>query len=487
MSETASNLQTLRIGNIVDLTIETLAFGGEGIGKLKINEKPFAVFVEETVPGDIIKARIFKKKKNFAKAYLQEMVKPSPLRSAPRCKHFGSSFKDGKLDKTKGCGGCTWQYLTYEQQLIFKERQVREAMKHLGGIEEEVVKPIIGLNDPWFYRNKMEFSFSRTLEGRLELGLHVKRRHHDVIELEECFLLAPFVGEFIAKARAFFQELQNKGKIPDDLVLKSLTVRQGKNTGEIMVIISSENEEKTFPAANLLQEIQQWISNFFAEKNLSLTSVYFLHYTNKKGQRTTVQEKLLQGRPTIQEKLHLENGQSLIFEISPQAFFQPNTFQAQILYQKALEAASLSGNEVVYDLFCGTGTIGIFCAQKAKKVYGIELNASAIENARKNVQLNDITNIEFIVGDVEKNLFHLKEKPDVIIVDPPRNGLTPKTVEKIIEFSPKKIVYVSCNPTTLARDAKLFTQQPYILESVQPVDMFPQTYHIENVGILKKY
>lgn len=475
----------LRIGDIVDLTIETLAFGGEGIAKLRIGEKPFTVFVEETVPGDMIKARIFKKKKNFAKAYLQEIVKPSSLRSAPRCKHFGSSFKDGKHNKTKGCGGCTWQYLTYEQQLIFKERQVREAIKHLGGIEEEVVKPIIGLNDPWFYRNKMEFSFNQTDEGKLELGLHLKRRHHDVIELEECFLLAPFVGEFITEARAFFQELQSKGEIPANLVLKSLTIRQGKNTDEIMVIISSENEEKTFPEANFLQEIQQWISSFFAQNNFPLTSLYYLHYTNKKGQPTTIQEKLLQGRPTIQEKLHLENGQSLVFEISPQAFFQPNTFQAQVLYQKALEAASLSGKEVVYDLFCGTGTIGIFCAQKAQKVYGIELNASAIENAQKNARLNGITNIEFIIGDVEKKLFHLNEKPDVIIVDPPRNGLSPKTIEKIIEFAPSKIVYVSCNPTTLARDIKLLTQK-YALESVQPVDMFPQTYHIENVGILKK-
>jgi 23S rRNA (uracil1939-C5)-methyltransferase len=468
--------RSLRVGDELELTIETLAFGGEGVAKIPFNGKFFTVFVEDVVPGDRVKVRITRKKSKWARGFVKELLKPSDLRLQPRCKHFGSDFaRDGKPNLSKNCGGCAWQFLSYDQQLLYKERQVREAIRHLGGIENEVVLPIIGMKEPWFYRNKMEFSFSRSQSGEITLGLHLKRRHYDVTELEECFLLAPYVGELVQGVRHFFQGLQ----IDPEIKLESLTVREGKNTGEIMLILSAEGRDK-----KIVDAFSAWALDFFSKNNLKLTSLYFINIHNKPGKPKLLSDELLYGKPTIREELRLEGGRALSFQISPLAFFQPNTSQAQVLYQKALEAAALSGNEIVYDLFCGTGTIGLFCTKQARKVYGIDINVSAIENARLNATANGITNIEFLAGDTDKNLSKITEKPDVVMVDPPRNGLEPKVVEKIIELAPQRIVYVSCNPSTLARDIKLFSNR-YELQSVQPVDMFPQTYHIENVAGLR--
>ncbi len=517
----------LKTGNEVEVLIDTLAFGGEGVGRIQIDEKAFTVFVEDVAPGDRVLAQITQRKRNFARGFVKKILEPSALRIEPRCRHFGTSFTaDGQPDLGKNCGGCTLQFVNYDQQLRFKEQQVRDAILRIGGVKDDLVLPIIGPADPWFYRNKMEFSFQvdsraetyahghAAMRTKFELGLHLRGRHYDVTRLEECFLMAPYVGELVSSASKFFQKLLIEGTLPDmdsqknsGFKLCSLTIREGKNTGERMLILTAENfamEKWPDSAGGLLGEIscdflrdfQKWACDFFAGKKLALDSLYFINVRNQTGRPKTSTEHLLYGKPTILEELRAgtdagARGQAhehtptrkLQFQISPTAFFQPNTRQAEILYAKALEAAALTGTEIVYDLFCGTGTIGIFCARNAHRVYGIELNASAIENARVNAALNSISNIEFLVGDVGKHLPKIADKPDVIIVDPPRGGLEPKVVEKTMTLNPRRIVYVSCNPATLARDIKLFGKN-FRLISVQPVDMFPQTYHIENVALL---
>ena len=463
----------IRVGDEIELTIASLAFGGEGVARVQQGEKPLVVFVEDVVPGEQVKVRIVTKKRNFARGIVQALIKPAEIRVKPKCKHFGPV-------QNNGCGGCTWQFLDAAQQLHFKEQQVREALQRIGNIQADVVLPIIG-GQPWYYRNKMEFSFSRTPEGELSLGLHVKRRHYDVIELTECFLQECFVGELVQKVRTFFQKLDQAKSLDPEMRLHSFTIRVGKNTGQIMLIITAENGKENF-----MEDFKKLALDFAAEEKLNLGSIAFVQINNYKGSRKTFEEKIVHGKATIEETLHLADRRELRFEISPQAFFQPNTSMAEVLYAKAVEAAGLTGKETVFDLYCGTGTIGLFCAGKALKVYGIELNASAVENARANAKLNGIDNIEFVVGDVQQALAGIADKPDVVMVDPPRNGLAPKVVEMVADYGAPRIVYISCNPTSLARDAALFGKRGYTLISVQPVDMFPQTYHIENVALFNR-
>jgi 23S rRNA (uracil1939-C5)-methyltransferase len=251
------------------------------------------------------------------------------------------------------------------------------------------------------------------------------------------------------------------------------------------MILHAENGEENF-----MNDLESALLQFCDGQRILLTSLVFLHVSNRKGERNRVEEKIVHGAPAIKETLRLPSGEMLHFEISAQAFFQPNTGMAEVLYAKTLEAARLTGKEQVFDLYCGTGTIGLFCASKAKKVYGIELNASAVENAKANAKLNNIGNTEFIAGDAQEILENFRQEhpgagqPDVVLVDPPRNGLAPKVVAHVAAFGPKRLVYVSCNPASLARDAALFAQNGYRLVSVQPVDQFPQTYHIESVALL---
>jgi 23S rRNA (uracil1939-C5)-methyltransferase len=457
----------IKKGDELEIEIESLAFGAEGVGHYKTAEGSLAVFVEDTVPGDVVKVQIGTKKRNFARGYIVDFVKKAPIRIKPRCRHFGQ------------CGGCVLQYLKYEDQLRIKEQQVRDAIRRLGGFDEGLVLPIIGCNEPWYYRNKMEFSFSRTVDGVLSLGLHVRRRHHDLVELTECFLLNDYIGDLVAGLRDFFRQMDSQKRIPEEMHMGSLVVREGKNTGEIMVNLIVENGEPDF-----CDEFTELARKALEGKKLA--SVYLTQIINFKGRPKKTHERVLWGEPVIHEELRLENARPLCFELSPQAFFQPNTRQAETLYGVALKAAGLTGNEVVFDLFCGAGTIGIFCAHAAKKVYGIEINESAVNNARSNAALNGISNIEFLAGDVAGILPSIKGKPDAIIVDPPRNGMDEKTVELVAGLDAGRLVYVSCNPATLARDLKLLTKTGCRLISVQPVDMFPQTAHIECVALLQK-
>ncbi len=486
----------LKRDDIIELFIDDLAFGGEGVGHLLVEDKRFAIFVEDTVPGDRVKVKIGGKKKNYAYGYVQAFLEKSPLRITPRCPHFN-----------EGCGGCSLQSLPYKNQLKIKEQQVKEALKRIGGMDpkhvETLVRPIIGCEKEWFYRNKMEFSFTKEADGNVGLGLHLKRRHHDLVELQECFLLEPYIGSLVEATRNFFRTLLKAGHLSEGR-LESFVVREGKHTGEIMVHLIVENS-----TADFFDSFTTMILDYFEKKTgaemkgKKLVSIYGTIVHNMKGQPKRRIEKLLWGEKTIHEYMELPGGQKLMFEILPQAFFQPNTYQAEILYTKVLEASGLlkssqhspfilsesatvpqKSPEILFDLFCGTGTIGLFCAPFVKKVYGIELNESAVENARANAILNNISTIEFLAGDVEKVISRLPNTADVVILDPPRGGLLPGMVEKVLRIKSPTLVYVSCNPTALARDAKLLAEN-YILQNVQPVDMFPQTYHIECVARFK--
>ena len=455
------------------VTIDRLVYGGEGIA----SDEGFKIFVPDVAPGDEALVQIRRVKSSYAEGVVKEIVKPSPLRIAARCKHFDV------------CGGCKWQFLAYDEQLKVKEQQVRDSVERLGGLSADLVLPIVGNDSPWFYRNKMEFSFGVSVPpdsfepGETQLGFYPPGYHFEVFDLKECFLQSEWAVEVVQKVRAF--AIEHKIPVYDshshEGLLKTLMVREGKNTGERMVVLTT--------STGLFEQKEAFIE-LFAD-DASVTSLYWNSVYQVPGQPTWVEQNLLAGKEALTEVLILENGEKLEFDILPQAFFQTNTLQAQKLYSKALELAGLTGAEVVYDLYCGTGTIGLFCAHKAKQVLGIEVNESAVESAQSNALKNGIKNIRFYLGSVEQRLNELSgmgedSRPDVVIVDPPRAGLGEKVVGDCAAFGAAKIVYVSCNPTTMARDLKQFAELGYTTQSVQPVDMFPQTHHVECVCLLTK-
>lgn len=451
----------------IPVKIDRLVFGGEGIA----SADGFKIFVPDVAPGDEALVQIRRVKSSYAEGVVKELTKPSEKRITPRCKHFAV------------CGGCKWQFLPYEEQLTVKEQQVRESVERLGGLSCDLVKPIVPNESPWFYRNKMEFSFALSKTGETELGLYPPGYHFEVFDLEECFLQSEWAAQVVQKVRAFVKEHRIPVYNPHthEGLLKTLTIREGENTGERMVILTT--------STGIFDDKEAFIKLF--TKDPSVTSLYWNSVYQATGQPTWIEENLLAGKPALTEVLELENGSKLEFDILPQAFFQTNTRQAQKLYSLALKAADLTGEETVYDLYCGTGTIGLFCAHKARQVLGIEINEAAVESAQGNALKNGIKNVRFYLGSVEQRLTELaslddSNKPDVVIVDPPRAGLGEKVVADSVSFKAPKIVYVSCNPTTMARDLKQFAELGYETKSVQPVDMFPQTHHVECVCLLEK-
>jgi len=449
-------------GSDITLKIDSLVYGGNGIGQVE----GFKVFVEGVAPGDTVSARMGKVRSSYGEAKLLRVLEPSSRRIQARCKHFDV------------CGGCKWQFLEYEDQCEVKEQQVKDALARIGGLSEDLVEPLIRNLTPWFYRNKMELSFGTSPEGKVMLGFYPPGFHFEVFDVQECFLQSELMVEIVKKVRDFANErgVSVYNSHTHEGLLKTLTVREGKNTGEVMVILTT--------STSLFDHKDGFAALF--EGDSRVTSLYWNTVYQVPGHPTWIEENLLWGKEALTETLILENGQELQFDILPQAFFQTNTKQAEVLYSKVVELAGLTGKEVVFDLYCGTGTIGLFCAHKAAKVYGIEVNESAVESARGNALKNGIKNVSFLLGGVEQRLGELTEKPDVLIVDPPRAGLEGDTVAQCAEFGAEKIVYVSCNPSTLARDLKLFAERGYTTKSVQPVDMFPQTHHVECVALLSR-
>jgi 23S rRNA (uracil1939-C5)-methyltransferase len=454
-------------GQEIEIKIDSLVYGGSGIGTFE----GFKVFVEGACIGDSVLARVFKVKSSFAEAKLLKVLKESPLRIAPRCAHFGV------------CGGCKWQFLRYSEQVKIKEEQVRNAITRIGGLNGNLVLPIIPCAEEFFYRNKLEFSFALGSNGQINLGFFPLGYHYEVTNLKECFLESVEAVEIVSAVREFanasgvssFDAHNGEG------LLKELTVRESKSTGERMIILTINGAAKR----GFSEKIKKDFVGLFNEK-WNVKSIFLQTVTQAKGNRTRLEYERIFGAESITESLKLASGKILNFDILPDAFFQTNTRQAEVLYSKVVEMAGLSGKETVFDLYSGTGTIGLFCAEKAEKVIGIEINEDAVLSAKKNAMENHIGNAKFHLGAVEDILEEVADKPDVLIFDPPRAGLTEKIVETAAGFGAEKIVYVSCNPTTLARDLKFFAASGYETLAVQPVDMFPQTHHVECVGVMER-
>lgn len=457
--------------DIIDVTIESTGFEGKSVARVE----GFVVFVEGAIAGDTVKVQVVKSKKKYAEAKVIEILAPSPQRIPARCSYFGT------------CGGCKWQHVQYQTQLAYKQQHVADALEHIGGFKGLTILPIIGSEEIFFYRNKLEFSFSQKRWLRaadmdkqeilppFAVGFHVPQRWDKVLDIEECFLQSEISTGILNTIRTTALENNIPAYDPETEsgYFRNLVIREGKNSGDVMVnLVTFEDSPET------MEKISSVLKKAFPEITTIVNNV-----TKKKSQVAVGEyEKVYYGSGVIHDALG-----PFRFQISANSFFQTNTKQAERLYSVAKEFAELKPSDVVYDLYCGTGSIGIYISHSVAKVIGLELVESSILNARTNAGLNGINNCEFIAGDLKDLLTKdtaWKERnanPNVVIVDPPRSGMHPKTVEELGRMQVPTIVYVSCNPATLARDAQMLTSYGYTIEKVQPVDMFPHTYHIECV------
>jgi 23S rRNA (uracil1939-C5)-methyltransferase len=472
------------MGKIKNKVLENLevtgyAAGGKSIAKLEGK----VVFIEGAVPGDIVDVRLSKNKKDWAEGKAIRFERLSQDRVVPFCKHFGV------------CGGCKWQMLPYEKQLQYKQQEVADQMKRIGKIDLPEMLPIAGSSETMYYRNKLEFTFSskkyftqaemdaipmpedgpRGLPSIPALGFHVPGSFDKVIDIDECFLqssptneIRNFIREQALAHRVSFYDIRNHTGL-----LRNLMVRLC-STGDLMVnlVFGDENEKIRIV---LLDAIK-----------LQFPQITSLFYTINRKMNDSLQDQtpiLYHGNPFAIEQLG-----NLKFKVSPKSFFQTNTKQAERLYQITKEFADLKGHEIVYDLYCGTGSIGIFLSDRAKKIVGVEVVEEAVADAHENATLNGINNAAFFAGDVatvcNDVFFEQHGRPDVIITDPPRAGMHEKLVNQILMMEAPVVVYVSCNPATQARDLQLLSVK-YRVTAIQPVDMFPHTHHIENVVQLR--
>lgn len=458
---------TVKKGQDIELTIESLAFGGKGVAKVD----GFTVFVERVLTGQKVLARIYKKRKSYAEAYPLEVLTKAPNEIEPICPAFGT------------CGGCRLQNLEYEDQLKEKTQQVRDLIQRTGGFSDFHIPDALPSPQAFHYRNKMEFTFSDSPwrdhpddePKPLGLGQHIPGRFDKVVHLDVCYLQKSVMNDIMNFVFDYALERKWKGYNTKTHTgwARNLILRYGEHTDEIMVnvVTKSYEEDEILPLRDKLVEAFPQITTIV--NNIT---------TRRAGVSVGEEEIILFGPGVIRDRLGEHE-----FEVSANAFFQTNTRQAERLYAEALEAAQIKGDDVVYDLYCGTGTIALFMAKQAAKVYGFELIEDAVKNARKNAEDQHVTNVEFIQGDLKDVLSEKLEEieaANVIVVDPPRAGLHQNVVDDILKIRPERLVYVSCNPSTLARDLKLFCEDVYELNSVQPVDMFPHTAHIETVANL---
>lgn len=478
----------MKKGDLIELEITDYAFEGKGISKIikevhsqtETNPKKFVVFVDGSYPGDKIIAQITKVKKTYAEGKVKEIIKQSSYRVKPLCKYFGI------------CGGCKQQNLDYNVQLKYKEEQVKDIFERIGGLSNFEIKSIIPSEKIFFYRNKMEFSFAakrwlteneiasmqEVRDKDFALGLHIPNFFDKVLDIDECFLQSDLSNKILNFTRKFFKERNTSiySTLTHTGFLRNLVIRQSAHTNDLMVnLVTSEENEK------LILEYRDELLNNFPE----ITT--FVNNINKKKSQVALgdYEIVYHGSGFIYDSIG-----NYKFRISANSFFQTNTLQAEKLYETAMNFASLQGNEIVYDLYSGAGTIPIFISKYAKEIFGFESVSSAIEDAKINIDINNVSNFQPLLWDLNKSLLpFIKQnklpKPDIVIADPPRNGMNPKTVNDILQLNPEKIVYISCNPATQARDIKLLCNEKYELVKIQPVDMFPHTYHIENVALLK--
>ncbi len=452
-----------------EVEIDKLAFGGSGIARMD----NYVIFVKDTLPGDRALIRIQKRKRSHAEARLICVLRPAAIRKEAPCPYF------------QWCGGCTWQNMDYADQLHFKREIVRESLAHIGGLQLPPVETTLPSDQIFGYRNKMEFSFSDKkwlmpeqlgddrISRYFALGLHVPGTFDKILHIDQCLLQNETANEILRYISDYAQKnnLEPYGIRSHEGYLRFLVLRTSHYNDKILVNIVTAYDEQSLlqPLADELMERFGVIAGVVNTINERLAQVAF-------GQK----EILLAGVSSIQEKLG-----GYLFHISANSFFQTNTAQAEKLYGIVLEYAGLEKRRTVWDLYSGTGTIGLFLAREAENVIGFELIESAVRDAVKNAAVHGIENIQFIQGDILEHIRTEREKPDVIVTDPPRAGMHEKITRQIAAIRPERIVYVSCNPTTLARDLAILAPY-YDIRAVQPVDMFPQTYHIETVVKLEK-
>jgi 23S rRNA (uracil1939-C5)-methyltransferase len=441
-----------RPGDELELTVHKLAYGGAGVAR---SEGGFVLFVRGAVPGDRVRARVTKSKRSFGEADTVELLDPSPDRIEPEAPHPGAP----------------WQVLPYERQLEEKQAQVSEALERLGQFESPPVEPIVPALEKLRYRNKVEYSFGTGEEGELVLGFHKPGRWDLIEDVSDDVLASERVGELRDAVRSWCREegLTAYDRRDHAGMLRNLVVREGRRTGQLQArIVTSPGD---FRAAELAATLPA--------DSVLWTRAAGVAETTRDGETD-----LLTGSEQLEEELS-----GLRFGISPDAFFQTNTEMAEVLYGTASELAGLSGRERVLDLYCGIGTIALALALDAGEVFGVEIVERAVADAIENARRNGIDNASFFAGDVRTAMRPLLEEsgqPDVVVVDPPRAGLSQKIVRRVLEAEAKKIVYVSCNPTTLAPNARQLADAGYELRTVRPVDMFPQTPHIECVALLER-
>ncbi|USD25524.1 23S rRNA (uracil(1939)-C(5))-methyltransferase RlmD [Flagellimonas marinaquae] len=447
---------------------------GKSVGKAPDGR---VIFLTNAVPGDVVDVMTTNKRKAYFEGVATNFHTLSDKRTEPVCRHFGT------------CGGCKWQHMGYEHQLFFKQKEVENNLKRIGNLELPLSSPILGSKEQYFYRNKMEFSFSDSrwltqeeissdheIENRNALGFHIPGMWDKILDIKKCHLQRDPSNAIRLEAKnfanahglEFFNPRKQQG------LLRTLMIRTS-STGEIMVLVQFFQEDK----ANIVL-----LLDHLKDKFPEITSLQYV--INSKGNDTIYDQEVIcyAGRDHIFEEM-----EGLQFKINAKSFYQTNSEQAYELYKVTRDFAGLTGNELVYDLYTGTGTIAQFVAKNAKKVVGVESVPEAIEDAKANALHNNISNVDFFVGDM-KNVFNddfiaAHGQPDVIITDPPRDGMHKQVVEQLLNVAPLKIVYVSCNSATQARDLALMKEQ-YAVTQVQPVDMFPQTHHVENVVLLEK-
>jgi len=484
-------MNELKRGDELLLEITDAAFEGKAVAR----HEGLVVFVEHAVPGDVVLAKLLKIKKSFAEANIVRVERPSSLRVEPRCKYFGV------------CGGCKWQHVEYQAQLRFKQQQVIDSFERIGGFSNLNILPIVAADDIYFYRGKMEYSFaekqwltspppkleesalSHEISGEyipsiadgpspVFLGLHVPQRYDKVLDIDECHLQSVVSNQILNFTRTFAR--QNHLTVYDSDrnsgYLRFLVIRESKKTREVMAnLVTFEHHPEM---------MELYAKELKAAVGQVTTVVNTIN--NKKAQIAFGDtEHVYLGDGWIQEQLGSHD-----FSISASSFFQTNVAQAEKLYGVVKDFGDFKSTDVVFDLYSGTGSIAIFISDRVKEVVGIESVESAIGDAEQNAHSNGITNCSFLLGDLKDRLtkdttwMSSHSKPDVLVIDPPRNGMHPKVVEEILILAPERIVYVSCNPATQARDVKMLCAETYVLTKLRPVDMFPHTFHIENVALL---
>jgi 23S rRNA (uracil1939-C5)-methyltransferase len=461
----------------IDLTIDAIGFEGKAVAR----HESMVYFVEGGIPGDTVRAEIRRRKKKYVEARVTEILQPSPVRVQPVCSYFGD------------CGGCKWQHLAYSEQVHWKKQHVQDAFQRLGKVEYVLLEDTLACEHEYGYRNKMEFSFSNSrwltdleissgveFDRDFALGLHVPGRFDKVVDVQECFLQQEIANHIVNAVR---QAARERNLAPFETrmhtgFLRNLVIRTSRATGEIMVILV------TSPAVlDEENDLIQWLGTTFPAQFREVTTVVHAVTTSKATVAGGVPH-VLTGTGTITEELL-----GVRFRISPFSFFQTNTAQAERLFSTALDYAEIQPDHIVWDLYCGAGSITLCAAARARRVIGIEIVESSIADARNNAENNNIRNADFYLEDMQKaaarDLLSELPAPDVIIVDPPRAGLHADVVQKLLDIGAPTLIYVSCNPATQARDCALLAEK-YTIEKLKPVDMFPQTYHIESVARLRR-